>query len=52
MKECGKGGEGVSDSGKEWYCCLSVGKSRNEGKEWVGVGRSRLGSLNHEKNRA
>ena len=43
MKECGKGGEGVGESGKEWYFCLSVGKSGKKGegvggcgKEWVG----------------
>ena len=29
-------GEGVGESGKEWYFCLSVGKSGKRGKEWVG----------------
>jgi len=42
-------GEGVGENGKKWYFCLSVGKS---GEEWVVVGRSGLGSLNQEKNRA
>lgn len=45
-------GEGVDESGKEWYFCLRVGNSGKWGKEWVGVERSGLGSLNHEKNRA
>ena len=52
MKEYGKGGEGVGESGKKWYFCLSVGKSGNGGEEWVGVRRSRLGPLNHERYRA
>lgn len=29
MKKCGKRGEGVGESGNEWYFCLSVG---NNGK--------------------
>ena len=33
MKECAKWGEGVCESGKKWYFCLSVGKSGNGGKE-------------------
>ena len=35
MKECGKGGEGMGESGKEWYFCLSVGRSGKRGNEWV-----------------
>ena len=35
MKECGKGGERVGESGKEWYFCLSVGRSEKRGE---GVG--------------
>jgi len=35
MKECGKGREGVGESGKEWYFCLSV---RRSGKRGEGVG--------------
>ena len=35
MNECGKGGEGVGESGNEWYFCLSVGRS---GKRGEGVG--------------
>ena len=34
MKECGKGGEGVGESGKEWVW-EGVGRG---GKEWVRVG--------------
>ena len=37
MKECVKEGEGVGDSGKELYFCLSVGRS---GKMGEGVGES------------
>jgi len=33
MKECGKGNEGVGESGKEWYFCLSVGRSGKRGEE-------------------
>ena len=33
MKECGKGGEEVGESEKEWYFCLSVRKSGKRGKE-------------------
>ena len=40
MKECGKGGEGVGESGKELYFCLSVGRG---GKEWVRVGECESG---------
>ena len=32
MKECGKWGEGVGESGKEWYFCLSVGRSGKRGE--------------------
>ena len=32
MKECGKGWEGVGKSGKEWYFCLSVGRSGKRGE--------------------
>ena len=35
MNECRKGGEGVGESEKEWYFCLSVGRS---GKRGEGVG--------------
>ena len=37
MKKCGKMGEGVSESEKKWYFCLSVGMS---GKRGEGVGES------------
>ena len=37
MKKCGKGGERVSENEKEWYFCLSVGRS---GKRGEGVGES------------
>ena len=37
MKECRKWGEGVGESGNEWYFCLSVGRSEKRGKEWVRV---------------
>ena len=37
MKECGKGGEGVGESGKAWYFCLNVGRS---GKRGEGVDES------------
>ena len=38
MKECGKGGERVGESGKKWYFCLSVRRSGRREKEWVKVG--------------
>ena len=35
--KCGKGREGVGENRKEWYFCLSVGRS---GKRGGGVGES------------
>ena len=32
MKECGKGGKGGDESGKEWYFCLSVGRNGKRGE--------------------
>ena len=43
MNECGKGGEGVGESGNEWYFCLSVRMSGKRGKQWVRVGECGLG---------
>ena len=40
MKECRKWGEGVGESEKEWYFCLSV---RRSGKRGEKVGESESG---------
>ena len=39
MKECGKGGEGMSESEKELYFCLNVGQSGGEGEGVGGCGK-------------
>lgn len=41
----------MGESEKEWYFCLSLGKSGKEGKELIGVRTSGSGAFPTQKNR-